>query len=55
MGSVNSIYLRPFEIIRGSLSLNPTGIILVHNHPSGDPEPSKDDRELTKSLKTPPG
>ena len=52
LGSVNSIYLRPFEAIRASLSLNPTGIILVHNHPSGDPRPSPDDRKFTEALKT---
>lgn len=52
LGSVHSIHARPFEAIRASLPLNPTGIILVHNHPSGDPEPSESDREFTRALKT---
>jgi DNA repair protein RadC len=51
IGSVASIYLRPFEAIRASLPLNPRGVIILHNHPSGDPIPSRDDKSFTKELK----
>ena len=51
IGSVASVYVRPFEAIRASLPLNPYGIILVHNHPGGDPRPSREDKTLTRELK----
>lgn len=52
IGSVQAIYGRPFEALRASLPLNPAGIIVVHNHPSGDPTPSEKDKEFTRNLKT---
>lgn len=52
LGSLSAIHLRPFEAIRASLPLNPAGIILVHNHPSGDPCPSPNDCSFTKKLRT---
>lgn len=51
MGAVKAIYIRPFEALRSSLPLNPEGIIIVHNHPSGDPKPSREDKKFTKTLK----
>lgn len=51
MGSVSSIYLKPFEALRASIALNASGIILLHNHPSGDPTPSAEDKKFTKQLK----
>jgi len=51
IGSLKSIYVRPFECIRASLPLNPYGVILIHNHPSGDPTPSVADKTFTKELK----
>ncbi len=50
IGSVNAIYARPVEAIRASIPLNPYGIIMVHNHPSGDPEPSSGDKNFTSKL-----
>jgi DNA repair protein RadC len=50
IGSVVSIYTRPVEAIRGAIPLNPYGIIVVHNHPSGDPAPSEDDKKFTLNL-----
>lgn len=41
-------YLRP--IIKRALELNAAGIILIHNHPSGDPTPSRDDIRATAAL-----
>ena len=37
-------------IFKNALGLNATAIILGHNHPSGNPRPSEDDRQLTKKL-----
>ncbi len=52
IGSINSISSRPFEAIRASLPLNPYGIIIIHNHTSGDPNPSREDESFAKELKT---
>ncbi|MBI3563369.1 MAG: DNA repair protein RadC [Gammaproteobacteria bacterium] len=50
IGSVNSVYARPVEALRGAISLNAYGIIIVHNHPSGDPRPSSGDERFTSDL-----
>lgn len=49
-GSVDesAVYIR--EIMRRALDLHATAIIVVHNHPSGDPEPSQQDIRLTRDL-----
>jgi DNA repair protein RadC len=46
-GNVASSLVRIGELYRDAVRLNATGIILVHNHPSGDPTPSPDDLHLT--------
>lgn len=46
-GSINSAQVRIAECFREAIRLNAAGIILVHNHPSGDPTPSPDDLHLT--------
>jgi DNA repair protein RadC len=46
-GNVNSSLVRVGELFRDAVRVNATGIILVHNHPSGDPSPSPDDLHLT--------
>jgi len=50
IGSVESIYVRPIEALRTSIPWSPHGIIMVHNHPSGDPKPSSEDKNFTKQL-----
>ena len=50
-GSVNSVNISPREIVAKALKKNASGIIMVHNHPSGDPRPSNNDIEATKSVK----
>ncbi len=50
MGSLKAIYMRPMEVFRTSFPVNAHGAIIVHNHPSGDPRPSADDKALTKTL-----
>ncbi|MBP1705203.1 MAG: hypothetical protein H6Q36_942, partial [Chloroflexi bacterium] len=46
-GSVSSSLVRVGELFRDAVRLNAAGIILAHNHPSGDPTPSPDDLHLT--------
>jgi DNA repair protein RadC len=50
-GTVDAAVVYPRKIIRKTLDNNANGIILVHNHPSGDPAPSSDDISLTKAVK----
>ncbi len=49
-GTVNSSVLRAGEIFRPAVTRKCPGIIIAHNHPSGDPEPSREDIEVTKQL-----
>jgi DNA repair protein RadC len=46
-GNVSSSLVRVGELFRDAVRLNATGLILAHNHPSGDPTPSPDDLHLT--------
>ena len=50
IGAVASIYARPIEVLRAAIPLNPYGIIVIHNHPSGDPTPSENDKKFTSNL-----
>ena len=49
-GTVDHTPVYPREVIRRALELSATAIILVHNHPSGDPTPSRADIEMTKTI-----
>lgn len=49
-GTVNSSAVSPRELIAHAIRNNAVALIFVHNHPSGNPEPSKSDRELTRDL-----
>ena len=49
-GNVNSSLVRVGELFRDAVRVNATGVILVHNHPSGDPTPSPDDLHLTAAA-----
>ena len=49
-GTVDHTPVYPREVIRRALELSATAIILVHNHPSGDPTPSRADIEMTKLI-----
>lgn len=49
-GSVTEAHVYPREVLRRAFELGATGLILVHNHPSGDPTPSASDRDLTDRL-----
>ncbi len=49
-GNLNSAIVRPAEIFRDAIRENAASIIVVHNHPSGDPEPSAEDVRVTRDL-----
>lgn len=50
-GGLNICYLAPADVLRPALLIGAPGIITVHNHPTGDPEPSDDDRRMGLRLK----
>lgn len=50
IGTVHSITVNPFKLFRSPIVTGAAGMILVHNHPSGDPSPSASDRELTRKV-----
>jgi DNA repair protein RadC len=50
VGTLDANIAHPREIFSHALTQNAASIILVHNHPSGDPEPSKADLEITKRI-----
>ena len=49
-GTVDHTPVYPREVVRRALELSATAIVLVHNHPSGDPAPSRADIEMTKTI-----
>ena len=49
-GSINSSVVHPREVFNSAIVNHAAGIIAAHNHPSGDPSPSKEDKALTTSL-----
>ena len=49
-GTVDHTPVYPREVVKRALELSATAIILVHNHPSGDPTPSSADIEMTKQV-----
>ena len=51
-GTLNSVSVHPREVIKRVLKHNAAAVILVHNHPSGEPEPSRCDIQLTKSFRS---
>jgi DNA repair protein RadC len=50
-GTVDHTPLYPREVVKRALDLGASALILVHNHPSGDPTPSRDDIEMTKKVR----
>lgn len=50
-GSLNATNIHPREVVKRALVLNAGAVILVHNHPSGDPEPSEADKKITVQLR----
>jgi len=50
VGTLNSSLVHPREVFKGAIKASANSVIFVHNHPSGDYNPSKDDKEITKRL-----
>lgn len=50
-GTIDGAYVHPREVVREAISVNAAAVILVHNHPSGHPEPSEADQLVTRRLK----
>lgn len=50
-GTVDHTSVYPREVVKRALILNASALIAVHNHPSGDPKPSRDDIEMTQKLR----
>jgi len=49
-GTINSSSISNREVIEGAIKYNAASLIFVHNHPSGNPEPSQSDKEITRGL-----
>ncbi len=50
VGSLNASIVHPREVFKPALLYSAASIVLVHNHPSGDPEPSEEDLSITRRL-----
>lgn len=50
VGTLNTNLVHPREVFKDAIIHSAASVVLVHNHPSGDPEPSEDDLEITKRL-----
>ena len=50
-GTVDHTPVYPREVVKRALELNASALIVVHNHPSGDPKPSRADVEMTRKIK----
>lgn len=50
VGTLSQALVHPREIFKAAILSNAASIICVHNHPSGDPDPSREDRKVTKRL-----
>ena len=49
-GGINTVHVHPSDVVRPAVLRSCTSVIVAHNHPSGDPTPSPDDRILTERL-----
>ena len=50
MGSLTASIVHPREVLKPAILASAASIIIIHNHPSGDPEPSTDDIEITNRI-----
>jgi DNA repair protein RadC len=50
-GTIDGASVHPREVVRAALTFNAAACLLAHNHPSGNPEPSSSDRDITLELK----
>lgn len=49
-GGISSAPVSPADVYKGAILANATNVILVHNHPGGDPSPSSDDQSITAAM-----
>jgi DNA repair protein RadC len=49
-GTLDTLLVHPREIFKGAIIVNSSAIVLAHNHPSGDPQPSEADIKVTRDL-----
>jgi DNA repair protein RadC len=49
-GTLSASAVFPREVMRRALDVHAAGLVFAHNHPSGDPQPSKDDIQITREL-----
>jgi DNA repair protein RadC len=50
IGSLNASIVHPREVFQPAILHSAASVVLVHNHPSGDPEPSEEDLSITRRL-----
>jgi len=50
VGTINTVHISPAEILKSAVRCAAASIICIHNHPSGDPTPSPEDRDLTERI-----
>jgi DNA repair protein RadC len=50
IGTLNASLVHPREVFKDAITHGAASVVLAHNHPSGDPEPSEDDLKITKKL-----
>ncbi len=50
VGSLNASIVHPREVFKPALACAAAALVVAHNHPSGDPAPSREDREVTRSI-----
>jgi DNA repair protein RadC len=50
IGTLNASLVHPREVFKDAIMHSAASVVLAHNHPSGDPEPSEDDLKITKNL-----
>jgi DNA repair protein RadC len=50
IGTLNASLIHPREVFKDAITHGAASVVLAHNHPSGDPEPSEDDLKITKKL-----
>jgi DNA repair protein RadC len=51
LGTVDSTLVAPREVFRGAILASASGVVVAHNHPSGDPAPSQADLRVTRTLR----
>ena len=49
-GTLDTLLVHAREVFKGAIAVNAAALVIVHNHPSGDPAPSEADIEITRDL-----